>query len=68
MIFQFFFKFHDFSIHGTYFCDFPGFPGIPVLVGTLSDGMKKSADGTKACKITQEANNDALFLAKVFSL
>ena len=30
------FKFHDFSMHGTFFCDFPGFPGFPVLVGTLS--------------------------------
>ena len=22
-------------MHGTLFCDFPGFPGFPVLVGTL---------------------------------
>ena len=22
-------------MHGTFFCDFPGFPGFPVLVGTL---------------------------------
>ena len=22
-------------MHGTFICDFPGFPGFPVLVGTL---------------------------------
>ena len=26
MIIQVFFKFHDFSMHGTFFSDFPGFP------------------------------------------
>ena len=31
-----FFKFHDFSMHGTYFSVFPGFPWFPELVGTLS--------------------------------
>ena len=25
-------------MHGTFFCDFPGFPGFPVLVGTLARG------------------------------
>ena len=35
MIIQVFFKFHDFSMHGTLFCDFPGFPWFPELVGTL---------------------------------
>ena len=30
----FFFKFHDSSMHGTFFPDFPGFPSFPELVGT----------------------------------
>ena len=30
-----FFKFHDFSMHGTFLCGFPGFPWFPELVGTL---------------------------------
>ena len=32
---SFFFKFNDFSMHGTVFGDFPGFPWFPELVGTL---------------------------------
>ena len=32
IIIQVIFKFHDFSMHGTLFSDFPGFPE---LVGTL---------------------------------
>ena len=30
-----FFKFHDLSMYGTLFSDFPGFPWDPELVGTL---------------------------------
>ena len=41
MIFQFFFKFHDFSMHGTFFCDFPGFP---VLVGTLVESQPQNPE------------------------
>ena len=35
MIIQGFFQFHDFSMHGTFFGDFPGFQWFPELVGTL---------------------------------
>ena len=28
-------------MHGTFFCDFPGFPGFPVLVGTLLSRDKR---------------------------
>ena len=35
MIIQGFFKFHEISMHGTFFSDFPGFPLFPELVGTL---------------------------------
>ena len=39
MIIQVFFRFHEFSMHGTFFSDFPGFPWFPELVGTLTWGQ-----------------------------
>ena len=33
-------------MHGTLFCDFPGFPGFPVLVGTL---MHITVDDVNFC-------------------
>ena len=30
-----FFKFHDFSMHGTFFCDFPSFLCFPELMEPL---------------------------------
>ena len=40
MIIQVFIKFHDFSMYGTLFGDFPGFPWFPELVGTLFVAVK----------------------------
>ena len=45
MIIQVFFKFNDFSMHGTFFSDFPGFPRFPELAGTLLLGLGLSVKG-----------------------
>ena len=35
VIIQAFFKFHDFSMHGTFFSEFPGFPELVEPCNTL---------------------------------
>ena len=34
-------------MHGTFYCDFPGFPGFPVLVGTLNWRLLATMDYTE---------------------
>ena len=55
MIIQFFFKFHNFSMHGTLFSDFPGFPWFPELVGTLRARLILTYDGTELYSLSLTA-------------
>ena len=51
-------------MHGTFFCDFPGFPGFPVLVGTLVYGYSITALTSYSLKlfiqVVSDSNSDSL--------